>query len=115
MSLRTWVAYIGVAGDLRGLHLQHFRHDSTVVTQASAVGLNIELVSHVDRWKHPDFADDDHRHVAETIAFDVLDPALRSRGYPRRSPQLLADHRGTVSQRFASVGRFPEVARDSCH
>lgn len=89
---RTWVAYVGIAGDLQGRLRQHFvRRDSSVVTGSSAVGVNIDLVNHVDWWEHPTFADDDHRHAAEMIAFEVLDPALRSRGSPRRSARDLFD------------------------
>jgi hypothetical protein len=58
---------------------------------SSAVGVNIDLISHVDWWEHPDFTDDDHRHAAEMIAFDVLDPALRSRGNPRKSAKRLSE------------------------
>ncbi len=52
--------------------------------------MNIELVHHVDWWEHPKFVEENHRHAAEMIAFDVLDPALRSRGRPRRNAQQLA-------------------------
>lgn len=116
---RTWVAYVGIAGDIQGRLIQHFvRRDSSVVTQSSAVGLNIDFVNHVDWWQHPDFTDADHRHAAEMIAFDVLDPALRSRGNPRRSARLLVEDRAfrsAMEQLFKqpATGRFtPPRLRD---
>lgn len=109
---RTWVAYVGIAGDLQGRLRQHFvRRDSSVMTGSSAVGVNIDLVNHVDWWEHPTFADDDHRHAAEMIAFEVLDPALRSRGSPRRSARDLFDDssfHAEMTQLFRkpATGRF---------
>jgi len=102
---RTWVAYVGIAGGLQGRLQQHFvRRDSSVVTGSSAVGVNIDLVSQVDWWEHPTFADGDHRHAAEMIAFEVLDPALRSRGNLRRSARELAsdpDFRSQMTRLFS--------------
>lgn len=89
---RTWVAYVGIAGGLQGRLIQHFvRRDSSVVTATSAVGVNIDLVHHVNWWENPEFADADRRHAAEMIAFDVLNPALRSRGSPRAAARLLTE------------------------
>ena len=109
---RTWVAYVGIAGDIQGRLIQHFvRRDSSVVTKSSAVGVNIDLVRFVDWWEHPDFEDDDRRHAAEMVAFDVLDPALRSRGNPRQAARLLAqdgDFREAMEALFKqrASGRF---------
>ncbi len=47
--------------------------------------MNFELVTHVNWWEDQSFFDDDHRHAAEMVAFNVLDPALRSRGNTRRT------------------------------
>lgn len=115
---RNWVAYVGIAGSLQGRLIQHFvRRDSSVVTRSSAVGVNIDLVSHVDWWEHPQFSDDDHRHAAEMIAFEVLDPALRSRGNPRRAAAELtrdATFRAAITELLNSApsGRFipPRIA-----
>lgn len=42
---RTWVAYVGIAGNVQQRLLQHFdRRDSSVVTGVSAVGINIDAV-----------------------------------------------------------------------
>lgn len=80
---RGWVAYVGLAGSLRTRLTQHFvRRDSSVTTGTQAVGLNVEHVRSVSWWEHPRFSDGAARHAAELVAFDVLDPALRSRGNP---------------------------------
>ena len=82
---RNWVAYVGMAGNLQRRLVQHFiNRDSSVVTGTSAAGLYIEWVRFVRWWEHPTFEDGDSRHAAELVAFDVLDPALRSRGTPSR-------------------------------
>jgi hypothetical protein len=80
-SPRNWVAYVGIAGNLRERLTQHFvNRDSSVVTGTSATGINIEHVRFVDWWQADEFADDDKRHAAEQVAFEVLQPVLRSRG-----------------------------------
>ena len=49
---RGWVAYVGIAGNLRSRLDQHFvRRDSSVVTGTSAVGVNVEHVRYVDWWR----------------------------------------------------------------
>ncbi len=79
-----YVAYVGIAQKLKGRVVQHLvRRDSSVTTGTSAVQLNPDYVTEVEWWEHPDFA---QRHVleaSELVAFDVLDPALRSRGAPQ--------------------------------
>ena len=78
---RTWVAYVGVAGDLAQRLLQHFvNRDSSVVTGASAAGINIDHVRYVRWWEHPEFEHKAAREAAESVAFEVLNPVLRSRG-----------------------------------
>ena len=87
---RTWVAYVGITGNIQGRLIQHFlRRDSSVVTGTAAAGLNIDAVRYVDWWEHELLADETGRHAAELIAFDVLDPALRSRGNPRQAALAL--------------------------
>ena len=109
---RTWVAYVGMAGDLNRRLIQHFvNRDSSVVTGASAAGLNIDLVRRVDWWEHPSFGDGDALHAAELIAFEVLDPALRSRGNPRKNALTKVDDQAFRAEiealvRGAAAGRF---------
>ena len=90
-----YVAYVGIGKNLKNRVVQHLvRRDSSVTTGTSAVQLNPDYVTAVEWWEHPDFA---QRHVleaAEMVAFDVLDPALRSRGAPQeKARELYADER----------------------
>lgn len=52
--------------------------------------LNVDLVTQVRWWEQPDFADEPYMLAAELIAFDVLEPALRSRGQPQEVARTLA-------------------------
>lgn len=74
-------AYVGVTDKLRQRITQHLvRRDSSVVTGVSVVSLNPGLVTEVRWWIHPTFQDPAHISAAEFVAFDVLEPVLRSRG-----------------------------------
>jgi hypothetical protein len=75
------VVYVGIASKLRARIKQHLLlRDSSVTTGASAVSLNPDFVSAIRWWEHPDFADKARRNAAELVAFDLLNPVLRSRG-----------------------------------
>jgi hypothetical protein len=76
-----YVAYVGMGTSLRGWVEQHLvRRDSSVTTGTAAVCLVPDNVTEVRWWHRPDFDKQDVREAAELVAFDVLDPALRSRG-----------------------------------
>ena len=76
-----YCAYIGVAGKLKQRVLQHLvRRDSSVTTGASAVVLRPEYITEIRWWEHPDFSERHVLEAAELVAFDVLEPILRSRG-----------------------------------
>ncbi|HEU5439601.1 MAG TPA: GIY-YIG nuclease family protein, partial [Ktedonobacterales bacterium] len=78
---RLHAAYVGIAGNLRSRIKQHLvNRDSSVTTGASPVSLNPELIIEVRWWEHPAFADRVRLEAAELVAFDVLEPTLRSRG-----------------------------------
>ncbi len=75
------VAYTGIAGKLRQRVAQHLvLRDSSVATGTSAAVLNPDYVTRVEWWTSPEFSDRHVLEAAELIAFDVLNPALRSRG-----------------------------------
>ncbi len=75
-----YVAYVGLAGKFRSRLEQHLvRKDSSVTTGVTAVSLNPELITEVQWWEHPEFEKRDFLRAAELVAFDVLEPALRSR------------------------------------
>jgi hypothetical protein len=71
-----------------GQHL--VKRDSSVVTGTTAVGLNPDHVREVDWWEHEGFSDRERLEAAELVAFDVFDPALRSRGRVREAAMALA-------------------------
>jgi hypothetical protein len=87
------------------------------VSGASAAGINIDRVRYVDWRNDPRFADADVRHAAELVAFDVLEPTLRSRGAPRQTalanykdPALKAENSGRPCSGRSSttVPAFPK-------
>ena len=89
------VAYVGVADRLKQRIRQHIvSRDSSVVTGASVVRLNADLITEMAWWIHPTFAGRAHLEAAEMVAFDVLQPTLRSRGAsPVEARRLYKDER----------------------
>lgn len=87
-----YVAYVGVGDNFRRRIEQHLvRRDSSVTTGTSAAMLNPDYVTEARWWEHPDFAERDKLEAAELVAFNVLQPCLRSRGGTRQtSAQLYA-------------------------
>lgn len=76
-----YVAYVGTSKSLKQRMVQHLvNRDSSVTTGTSAVGLNVDYVTKIAWWENSGFDDQDFLRAAELVAFDVLDPALRSRG-----------------------------------
>lgn len=76
-----YVAYVGVADRLRRRVDQHLvRRKSSVTTGISAVALNPEQVTELKWWTHERFTDKTSLYAAELVAFEALDPVLRSRG-----------------------------------
>jgi len=79
----------------------------SVTTGVSAVSLNPDLVTKVRWWEHPDFETKVVLEAAELVAFDVLEPALRSRGgITQRVKVLYQDHqfRDQMKTVFAGDG-----------
>jgi hypothetical protein len=87
------VAYVGIAGKLKNRVKQHLvRRDSSVVAGNAAARLDPENVAEVLWWEHPVFADRPSLEAAEMVAFEILDPALRSRGSPQgKAAEIAAD------------------------
>jgi hypothetical protein len=87
------VAYVGIADKLRQRVRQHLlRRDSSVVTGTAVVSLNPDLVTAVRWWEHVGFAERIRLEAAELVAFEVLEPTLRSRGVSQaQARQLYAD------------------------
>jgi hypothetical protein len=83
-------AYIGVADSLRQRIGQHLvNRDSSISTGTTVVGLRPEYATEVRWWENRDFSSRDVLLAAELVAFDVLDPALRSRGGIQQSAYRL--------------------------
>jgi len=83
-----YVAYVGIADKLKRRIIQHMvSRDSSISTGTSAVGLNPDYVSELRWWEHTSFSDRNALIAAELVAFQILDPALRSRGRPQRKAQ----------------------------
>jgi hypothetical protein len=80
-GVSRYAAYVGVAKNLRQRIVQHLvNRDSSVATGTTAVGLHADHVREVWWWEHPTFADRATLLAAELVAFDTIEPALRSRG-----------------------------------
>jgi hypothetical protein len=86
-------AYVGQGGNLKDRIEQHLiRRDSSVTTNTSPVSLNPDLIIEVRWWAHASFSDKERRRAAELVAFDVIQPVLRSRGtHSAASRELYAD------------------------
>ncbi|MGH2559959.1 MAG: hypothetical protein ACRDJH_12905 [Thermomicrobiales bacterium] len=85
-----YIAYVGVADNLRRRAEQHLvRRSSSVTTGVATVGLDPDNVTELRWWTDPTFAKRIVLEAAELVAFDVLDPALRSRGRVTAQAQLL--------------------------
>jgi hypothetical protein len=87
------VAYVGISrSSLRQRIRQHFvRQDSSIVTGTSAVSLNPNLVTRVEWWVHERFDDVNTLRAAEIVAFDQLNPVLRSSGRPHGDATEIAE------------------------
>ena len=86
------IAYVGITGNLRSRIRQHFiRRDSSIVTGTSAASLNPDLVTRLEWWLRDGFEDRDHLQAAELVAFEELEPTLRSRGRITSEAEALAE------------------------
>jgi hypothetical protein len=76
-----YIAYVRIADSLKGRVNQHLvLRNSSIATGVSAVHMNPDQVSEVRWWEHENFGDVAYREAAEMIAFEILNPVLRSRG-----------------------------------
>ena len=74
------VAYVGRSTNLRTRIRQHIiKRNSSVTTGVSATVLNPEKISYIKWWVHETFSNENCLKAAEQIAFEELDPILRSR------------------------------------
>lgn len=89
----SYVAYIGTTKVLRNRIIEHLvKRDRSVATGTTAVVLNPDFVTGVKWWEQSEFADRQYRQAAELVAFEVLQPSLKSRGRTKKeSRQLYED------------------------
>jgi len=73
--------YVGKSGQLKTRVRDHLiLQISTVASGTAGASLNIENLTKLRWWTHPNFTDDSYLDAFETLAFTYLDPQLRSRG-----------------------------------
>lgn len=99
------VAYVGHSTNLRNRIVQHMvRRDSSVATGVSATVLNPEKVARICWWLKQEFSDQAYLEAAEVVAFEVLNPSLRSRGsITNRAQDIIED--GTFHDEFVCLFR----------
>ena len=76
--------------------------NSSVTTGTSIVSLRVDLVRYVLWWDDGDFDTDNKRLAAELVAFDVLQPTLRSRA-GIRAPAYELSHETVFRSRMTSL------------
>jgi hypothetical protein len=87
---RTWVAYVGQAGNLAQRLTQHrYRRDSSVTIGVSAVGLNVDHVVQVAWWLHPSVSDENRR--TDQYFIDEVEDLLRGDPAGVYQPPRLSD------------------------
>jgi hypothetical protein len=104
---RRYVAYVGIGDDLRRRVTQHLvNRNSSATTETGAVRLHPDHISGIAWWEHPTFVDRVELEAAELVAFDVLEPTMRSRGgIGGEAKQRAADEsfRGEMMSMFAGA------------
>lgn len=73
------ILYVGQTDNLRRRIGQHLKNrDSSITMEGSPVKIDPGLVEKVEWWEQTDFSDPTARKAAEQIAFEVLNPRVRS-------------------------------------
>lgn len=76
-----YVAYVGIADSLKRRIIQHLvNKDSSISTGTAAAGLNANYVKEVRWWENSYFKNRNALEASEIVAFEILNPVLRSRG-----------------------------------
>lgn len=84
------VAYVGLSKSLRDRIRDHMTYHNRV----SATVLNPDNVCCICWWFNPKFSERAYLEAAEVVAFEVLNPSLRSRGkITDRAKAILADQK----------------------
>jgi hypothetical protein len=105
---RPDVAYVGMGEKLRQRIRQHLvLRDSSATTDSGAVRLHPNDVSAVAWWEDAAFADALALAAAELVAFDVLEPRMRSRGGITAAAQAKAAEEPFRAEMTAIFGGEP--------
>ena len=84
-------AYVGIASNLLNRVAQHREYRNTsVTTGASAASLDTTLVGGCRWWTNSSFNDPVRLGAAELVAFELINPVLRSRGGINRAAEALS-------------------------
>ena len=86
-----YVAYVGATSNAWHRLNEHLvRRNSSVTTGDSPVLLRPEFLVQANWWCDPEFGTKVNLLAAELVAFDILDPILRSRDSPGKDARALA-------------------------
>jgi hypothetical protein len=108
---RKSICYVGQSKETRDRIRQHLeRMDSSVTTDAATVSLSAELISGVRVWTSPEFETAVNRRAAEQVAFQVLNPTLRSLGGIGGEAKQLANSKAFKLKMEALFRGTPEYA-----
>jgi len=73
--------YVGKSGNIKNRIRDHLiLRISTVTAGFTATSINVENLTRVRWWTDEKFGDGDYLDAAETLAFQILNPVLASRG-----------------------------------
>ena len=82
--------YIGQTTKLKDRITQHLvRRDSSIVTGASGYSLDPDYVKRITWWEHHLLTSPSILTAVELIAFEILDPIIRSQGNKKQAGQML--------------------------
>ncbi|MCL4333385.1 MAG: hypothetical protein M1290_06440 [Candidatus Thermoplasmatota archaeon] len=93
-GVTEYVAYVGVAKNLRQRAEQHLvKHNSSVTTGQAAVRLETQYLTKLKWWEEPGFSTRARLEAAELVASSLLKPTLVSRGNSRNDSRKLFSDR----------------------
>jgi hypothetical protein len=89
---KQYVAYVGFAHHLKQRVVKHLiGRDNSNENGFSAISLNPNQLVRLEWWEHPSFNKTVNLKVAEIVAIEILQPALRSRVRSGNTGKLIID------------------------
>jgi hypothetical protein len=93
--VNDFVVYVGISSNLRSRIYQHLiMRDSSAVVESAPVQINVDSISSLKWWQHDDFQSRNRLEGAEIVAFEVLEPTMRSRGGVSASGHIVESNLG---------------------